>query len=251
MFDSHCHPTDIDDPELVVRSASAAGVHSLLACGYNHQSNQAVIELRQRLPGLPISIGIHPWFADESTEHLSDLITKQNPIAVGECGLDGTEELSIPSIPIQRRTFEIQLDIARQLQLPVTVHSRRSAAQVLDIITNFGAVRGVMHAFGGSYEQAKSFVERGWLIGIGGAVTRPNARRVHRLARELPIEGVALETDAPAIGLHDVNPPDVRPAHLPIIAAALAAVRGIEVQELVEATNENVRRLFGSQALPY
>ncbi len=181
MFDSHCHPTDVNDPVLVVRSAIEVGLHSLLACGYNHQSNQDVIALRQRLPLLPISIGIHPWFADEPTEQLEALIAAQDPIAVGECGLDAKPDDSIPSDTVQRKAFELQLDIALRRRLPLTVHSRRAAAQAYELISAFTGVRGVMHAFGGSYEQAKLFVDRGWLIGIGGAVTRPNARRVHQL----------------------------------------------------------------------
>lgn len=245
MFDSHCHPTDIEAPELVVRSALAAGLHSLLACGYNRQSNTAVLELRRVFPALPISLGIHPWFADEPTDGLAALIDEQAPVVVGECGMDGKPDDSIPPDAVQRRTFEFQLDIAAKRQLPLTVHSRRAAAQVYDVIDNFAGVRGVMHAFGGSYEQARAFVDRGWLIGIGGAVTRPNARRVHQLARRLPIDGLALETDAPAIGLQGVNPPDVRPAHLPQVALALAALRGIDVHELVAATDGNVARVFG------
>ena len=244
MFDSHCHPTDIEEPEGVVRSALAAGLHSLLACGYNRQSNAAVLELRRAFPELPFSLGIHPWFADEPTDQLAALIDEQGPIVVGECGLDGKSDDSIPPDAVQRRTFELQLDIAAKRQLPLTIHSRRAAAQVYELIGNF-AVRGIMHAFGGSYEQARAFIDRGWLIGIGGAVTRPNARRVHELGRRLPIDGLALETDAPAIGLLGVNPPDVRPAHLPQVAAALAALRGIGVDELVAATDGNVERVFG------
>jgi TatD DNase family protein len=249
MFDSHCHPTDIEDSALVVRAACEAGVLSLLACGYNCDSNQAVIRLRQRFPGLPIAIGVHPWFADESTDGLAALIAGESPIAVGECGLDGKLDEPIPSELIQRRTFEAQLEIAYQLRLPVTVHSRRAAAQVLEMIGNFPSVRGVMHAFGGSYEQAKAFVGRGWLIGIGGAVTRHSAHRVHQLAQRLPIDSVVLETDAPAIGLDGVNPPDVRPSHLPRVAKALAALRGVDMDELSAATDENAQRIFGSNVL--
>lgn len=245
MFDSHCHPTDIADPLLVVRQAAEVGVHSLLACGYNAQSNAAVVALRQRLPGLPIAIGLHPWFASERVDTVKTLIADADPIAVGECGLDGTKVDWMPSESVQREVFESLLDIACQRRLPLTVHSRLAVGNVLDIIGQFPKINGAMHAFGGSYEQAKAFVDLGWLIGIGGAVTRANAHRIHRIARCLPLTAIVLETDAPAIGLLGVTPPDVRPAHLPIIAAEVARLRAVEIAEISVTTDDNFKRVFG------
>ena len=220
------------------------GVYSLLACGYNAQSNQAVLGLRQSIPGLPIAIGLHPWFAGEAIDTVAELIASAAPNAVGECGLDAAANDRMPSGAVQRKAFEIQLEVACQTGLPVTVHSRRAVAVVFDMVQNFHDVRGVMHAFGGSYEQAKLFVDRGWLIGIGGAVTRANSLRVHGLARRLPLEGIALETDAPAIGMEGVCAPHVRPAHLPRIAAAIAKLRSIDLAELVNTTDNNAKKIF-------
>lgn len=251
MFDSHCHPTDIDDALRVVELASEAGVNSLLACGYNAQSNEAVLRLRVQIPGLPIAIGLHPWFATEPLGGVVELIGNSQPIAIGECGLDGkVDELTSPQAA-QRKAFETQLELASQMKLPVSVHSRHAVSAVFECIREHSNVRGVMHAFGGSYEQAKLFVDRGWLIGIGGAVTRTNARRVHGIARRLPINAIVLETDAPAIGLEGVPVPDVRPAHLPRIATALAELRGVDVSELVDATDTNAEQLFGRKVLSW
>lgn len=119
------------------------------------------------------------------------------------------------------------------------------------MIREYPNVRGVMHAFGGSYEQAKLFFDRGWLIGFGGAVTRRNAHRLHGIARRLPLEAIVLETDAPAIGLEGVVVPDVRPAHLSRIVRALAELRGVDVSELVDATDKNAKRLFGNKVLSW
>ena len=248
MFDSHCHPTDIEDPCEVVLAACRAGVNGLLACGYNHESNRAVLELRQRFPHLPFAIGIHPWFAEEPLDDLPSLLEREAPTVVGECGLDFANDETLPSRELQYRAFEMQLGLAQLSRKAVTVHSRRAVAEVLETLAPYARVIGVMHAFGGSLEQAKAFVDRGWLIGIGGAVTRTNARRVHRLAAGLPLEAIALETDAPAIGLQGVNPPDVRPAHLPQVARAVAALRGIELDSVVKLTDANVSRVFGINA---
>ncbi len=224
-------------------------MNSLLACGYNSQSNEAVLRLRNQVPGLPIAVGLHPWFATEGIDEIEKLIAGALPTAVGECGLDATADESMTPLVVQRKVFESQLEIAVQMKLPVTVHSRRAVTAVFDIVRAYPAVRGVMHAFGGSYEQAKLFVDRGWLIGLGGAVTRPNASRVHKLARRLPLHAIALETDAPAIGLAGISVPNVRPAHLPRIAAALAELRDIDVLELVDETDKSAVRMFGHKVL--
>lgn len=249
MFDSHCHPTDIEDPVEVVIAGLDAGLHSMLACGYNGSSNQAVIELRHRFPALPISLGIHPWFADEPLDTLASLVERMNPTAIGECGLDFAPDDNLPSKEVQVGAFEWQLDLAQRIRKPLTVHSRRAVPQVYELTSAFPGAVGILHAFGGSYEQAMGFVDKGWLIGIGGAVTRPGARRVHRLARQLPLHALALETDAPAIGLDGVNPPHVRPAHLPRVAHALAELRQQGDLEIIDATDRNVTRIFGAEVM--
>lgn len=249
MFDSHCHPTDIEDPAGVVTNAFAAGVQSLLACGYNLESNSAVLELRNHFPLLPISLGIHPWFAEESASALPDLIRNMKPVAIGECGLDLAPDASLPSEETQIRVFEMQLDLAQLEGRPVTVHSRRAVHRVFEVTNAFPRVRGILHAFGGSYEQARQFVEKGWLIGIGGAVTRSGARRIRNIVQRLPLDAFVLETDAPAIGLEGIHPPHVRPAHLPLVARAVAELRKQQEHEVVEATDRNAGKLLGTAAL--
>jgi TatD DNase family protein len=245
LFDSHCHPTDIEDPLGVIRAAVHAGLHSLLACGYNMQSNRKVEELRDSVPSLPVAVGLHPWYSNESIDAIREQVLRTLPVAIGECGLDAADDPTIPPITTQCRAFEAQLALAMEMSLPVTVHSRRAVSMVHDIVANFGGVRGVMHAYSGSYEQAKSFLMRGWLIGIGGTVTRERSERIRRLVTQLPLSGIALETDAPAIGIRDVPPPHVRPAHLPRIVQEIAILRGISSDEVIAATNANVEDLFG------
>jgi TatD DNase family protein len=107
-----------------------------------------------------------------------------------------------------------------------------------------------MHAFGGAYEQALRLFERGFLIGVGGGITRVRARRIRQTATRLPLDALLLETDAPAIGMDIVEPPDVRPAHLPRVAAALAELRGTSVEEIEARTDENALRMFGEAVSP-
>jgi TatD DNase family protein len=246
LFDSHCHPTDIENPIDVVDEAIRAGLHSLLACGYNAESNGRVEGLRASVPGLPVAIGVHPWYASEALDSLHDRVLRSRAVAIGECGLDWAEKPPMPARDVQLRAFEFQLDLARQLHLPVTVHSRQAIDSVKDVVKGFTQVRGILHAFGGSYEQAKPFIEQGWLIGIGAAVTRPQAKRVRKLATQLPLSSLAIETDAPAIGMEGIRVPHVRPAHLTFVVKAISELRAISQADVAVATSANVDELFGS-----
>jgi TatD DNase family protein len=249
VFDSHCHPTDIADGLECVRRARDEGVQSVLCCGYHGESNRAVLALRRAEPTLPIALGLHPWFATEGIAPVLASIESEHPAAIGECGLDGHPDPTIPSLTSQLAALEPQLDAAGRLGLPVTVHSRRGVERFRELLVGFPRVRGALHAFSGSPEQARFFVERGWLIGIGGAVTRPGAHRIRRMAERLPLSAIVLETDAPAIGLLGVLPGSVRPAHLPMVAAALASLRHMDVAELVSLTDSNAATLFGTSAV--
>jgi TatD DNase family protein len=247
VFDSHCHLTDIQNPEQALLQALSAGVRAVLTCGYDAQSNRAVCELADRYPGLPFALGLHPWSANEPVEPVLKLIERARPVAVGEAGLDFREP---PEHPRERQlqVLEAQLELCVRLDLPVTLHSRKAVQQLLPVLRNHPGLRGALHAYSGSYEQARGFVDLGFFIGVGGAVTRSRAKRVRRCAAALPLDCIVLETDAPCIGMDTVEPPHVRPAHLPRVAAALAELRGASVEVIERRTDENAVRLFGPRA---
>ncbi|HMA97640.1 MAG TPA: TatD family hydrolase, partial [Polyangiaceae bacterium] len=200
--------------------------------------------------GLPISLGLHPWYVNEPWSEIAAVVLRERPTAVGECGLDGEDrDPNIPPLESQRSVFEQQLDLAEQLSLPVTVHSRKAVNDVVELAAHFPRVRGVLHAFSGSLEQIRPLLERGWMVGVGGAVTRPGARRIRKLATQVDLSMLLLETDAPAIGLEGVRPPLVRPHHLLAVARALAELRGLDTEEVASITDANARRMFGDSAL--
>ncbi len=247
MFDSHCHLTDIDDPGGVLESTVAAGVRSVLTCGYHAESNRAVLELVGRYPDLPYGLGLHPWYANESLEPVLELIRREPPTAIGEAGLDLWGETPPQPLDRQLEVLEAQLDLARRLGLPVTLHSRKAVPELLAAIRRYVGVRGALHAFSGSYEQAKEFLDLGFYVGIGGAVTRPRAKRVRRCAAALPIDCIVVETDSPAIGMDTVEPPNVRPWHVRRVVEAIAELRCMAVEEVEGQTDENATRLFGGK----
>jgi TatD DNase family protein len=245
VFDSHCHPTDTEDAWGVIEQARLAGV-ALLCCGYNAEANDEVRRLRVRCATLPIALGLHPWFASEAIEPVLALIERERPTAIGEVGLDLWGEVDERALARQREVLDAQLDLAASLELPVTVHSRRAVPDVLDAAHNHPGVRGVLHAYSGSFEQLVPFLKLGWFVGVGGAVTRPNARRVRRCASQVPLDRILLETDSPAIGMDGLEPNEVRPVHVRRVAESLAALRGVEVERIVAQSDSNARELFGS-----
>ena len=247
MFDSHCHLTDIDDPVGAFVQAQAAGVRSMLTCGYDPPSNAAVIALRSRVHDLPIAIGLHPWYANLDVAPVLDQIERERPDVVGELGLDLWGDPPAHALDQQMRVLEAQLELACKLDLPVTVHSRKAIDPLLSAMRNHPGVRGALHAFSGSFEQLRPFLDAGFYLGIGGAITRDRAKRLHKLAKAAPIDRIVVETDAPAIGMDVVEPPNVRPSHLPHVIQALAKVRGMDPGELEAATDENAARLFGER----
>lgn len=249
VFDSHCHLTDLEDPAGALIQAQAAGVRSVLTCGYSAQSNLAVIELRTRAAGLPIALGLHPWNAHEDIDAVIALIEREQPDVVGEIGLDLWGEVPVHPPKRQLEVLEAQLQLSVRLGRAVTLHSRKAIDLLLCALRNHPGVRGALHAFGGSMEQLRPFLELGLYLGVGGAVTRSRARRLQRVAAQVPLDRLLIETDAPAIGMDIVQPPDVRPAHLPRVAQALAALRAMDVEELAARTDENAVRLFGACAL--
>jgi TatD DNase family protein len=264
MFDSHCHVTDIDSPQHVLTESKRQGVTSLLCCGYNRESNAAVLRLRDAVSTLPIALGLHPWFATElprpdcvveyagasGIDDVLRLIGRELPVAIGECGLDAYDrDPEIPPLSAQFPVFEAQLDLAQRMGLPVTVHSRKAVHELIAVVGNFPRVRGVLHAYSGSAEQVRPLLERGWMVGIGGGTTRPGASRLRRLATRVEMSQILLETDAPAIGLQGVSPPHVRPYHVVEVARVLASLRGVDFDQVVAQTDENALKMFGPQGV--
>lgn len=245
MFDSHCHLTDIDSPEDVIAAARRSQV-ALLCCGYHADSNRRVLGLRRAIPELPIALGLHPWFAAEALQPVLDLIGTQRPTVVGEVGLDFRDRLDPGAAELQHRVLDAQLSLARSLGLAVTLHCRRAGQALLGVVKRHPGLQGVLHAYSGSFEELKPFLSLGYYLGVGGAVTRPRARRVRECAVRAPLDRIVLETDAPAIGMDGLEPPSVRPEHVMRVAESLAELRHLDVAEIAERTDRNAEALFGA-----
>ena len=247
IVDVHFHPFEdaMDrDTSAVMDRARSSGVIGGVAAGLDAATNRRVIELSREVPGLAAAVGYHPWMLEPTPDMdaLEPLAADPQVVAIGEIGLDGKIETS-PEV--QERSFRAQLALARNLGLPTVVHARGAVARVAEILGEFPEVTGVLHSFPGGPDIATRLVDAGWCVSFSGSATRPRAKRVHRLARALPIHGILVETDAPAIGLEGVAAAQVEPRHAALVAAAVARLREMDVDDLAAATLENARRIFG------
>ncbi|MFG0407795.1 TatD family hydrolase [Pseudomonas sp. FYR_11] len=255
LIDTHTHldfpDFDADRPR-VLTNAAARGVKRMVVLGVYQANFQRVWALASGEPGLFAALGLHPVYLEQHRpEHLQQLREwlerlRGDPqlCAVGEFGLDYyLEHLDKAR---QQALFEAQLQMACDFQLPALLHVRRSHAQVIATLKRYKPARaGVVHAFAGSYEEAREYIKLGFRLGLGGAATWPQALRLRKTLARLPLDSVVLETDAP-----DMAPamfPGVRnsPEHLPEIAGALAQVMGVEAGELAAASTRNACELFG------
>ncbi|QKL00592.1 YchF/TatD family DNA exonuclease [Pseudomonas sp. NY5710] len=255
LIDTHTHldfpDFDADRPR-VLTNAAARGVKRMVVLGVYQANFQRVWALASGEPGLFAALGLHPVYLEQHRpEHLQQLREwlerlRGDPqlCAVGEFGLDYyLEHLDKAR---QQALFEAQLQMACDFQLPALLHVRRSHAQVIATLKRYKPARaGVVHAFAGSYEEAREYIKLGFRLGLGGAATWPQALRLRKTLARLPLDSVVLETDAP-----DMAPamfPGARnsPEHLPEIANALAQVMGVEAGELAAASTRNACELFG------
>ena len=249
LFDSHSHldaPEFDADRDLVLARARIQGVDEQLVPAVDRAGWLALKQLCASEAGLYPAYGLHPMYLDQhQPAHLAELrqwIERERPPAIGECGLDFfVEGLDAQA---QRLYFSGQLELARDFDLPLVIHARRSVEEVILSLRRIGGLRGIVHSYSGSEEQARLLVDMGFLIGIGGPVTYERARRLQRLAKDLPIESLVLETDAPDQPGSGHRGQRNEPAHLTEVLSAVAKLRDCEEAELAQATRANMRRLL-------
>lgn len=259
LFDTHSHIQEErfrDDLAEVIRRAEAASLAGIAVCGYDAPSNIDAIRLAEAHSLLFPTVGFHPHDAkDVSAGMLRDLEAQaglDDVVAVGEIGLDFYRDHSPHDV--QRRVLDAQLGIAVRAGKPVSVHSRGAEDDLLPHLEEYarnsrlpsqGRPAGVMHCFGGTVEQAQRYVEIGFLISIACSVTYPKSAETRRLAAELPLSVLVLETDSPYLPPQAMRGQRNEPAHVIMAAEAVAQGRGLSTDEIGVATTSNAARLFG------
>lgn len=253
IFDTHAHYDDEKfdaDREQVIEEVFGSGVGGVVDVGTTVETSVFAAELAGRWPGMYAAVGLHPEYLDTvqegDLEKIRSLAARPKVVAIGEIGLDYYWN-TVPK-EVQATWFERQLELARELDLPVIVHSRDALGDTFDMIRAAAArgSRGVIHCFPGSPEQAREYVKWGFFLGIGGVATYPNSRVLREVLEVIPLEHLVLETDCPYLTPKPAGRGKRNTSlNLPHVIAAIAAIKGIPEETVEEATWNNAHRLYG------
>jgi len=259
LIDTHCHldAAEFDRDRLhAAERARESGVGAIVIPAIARDNFQAVRDLAHGVPGGAYALGIHPLYVrhadDADLQRLRDAVAgaMDDPrfVAIGEIGLDFfvAEIASGPERERQEHFYQAQLKLAAEFGLPVLLHVRRSQDVLLKYLRRIEVPGGIAHAFNGSRQQADLFVQRGFALGMGGEMTYERSRNIRRLATDIDLSALVLETDAPDIPPAWLPRDDRRntPAELPRIARVLGELRGLPADEIAAATTANARRVL-------
>ena len=250
LFDTHAHMDDHafdEDRSSLLTALPEQGIGLLMNPGCSLSSSVNACRLAREYDYIYAAVGSHPDVADEVSEGVLDqyrTLCKENPKvkAIGEIGLDYHYE-DIPR-EIQLRAFRAQMELARELKLPVIVHERDAHEDGMKVVEEFPEVTGVFHCYSGSAEMARILVKKGWYIGFTGVLTFKNARKAIEVASQLPLDRIVLETDCPYMSPEPFRGRRNDPGKLYRMAEKLAQIKGLSAEEIHAVTTENGKRLY-------
>ena len=250
LFDSHAHIDDEKfdaDREQVIHRAIENGVTGIINVGCSMASSARSVALAAQYESIYAAVGIHPHDAEGTLstdyEQLAEWCKQEKVVAIGEIGLDYYRDLTPRDV--QRAVFIRQIDVARQMNMPLIIHDRDAHSDIFDIIKKEAkGLCGVLHCYSGSLEMAKEFIKLGFYISIAGPVTFKNAAKLPEVVVGVPLERLLIETDCPYLTPHPYRGKRNEPAYVRMVAEQVASLRGIELSALAEATCVNVKKLF-------
>ena len=254
IFDTHAHYDSEDydiDRENILKELKENGVIGILNCASSYDSVKATDELTKKYDFVYGALGIHPENADEFTEERLDIIKdmiKANDkiVAVGEIGLDYYWEENPPR-EIQKEVLRKHMELAKELNMPVIIHDRDAHKDTLDIIKEFPEVKGIIHCFSGSVEFARECIKLGYYIGFTGVVTFKNAKKIVEVAKDIPLDRMLVETDAPFMAPVPNRGKRNRSDYIKEIIEKLAEIRDLDPIELNIKLNDNFYNLINKE----
>ncbi len=248
-FDSHAHYDDErfdEDRYKLIESMNEKGVDYIVNAAADIPSCYTSLALAHKYPFVYCSIGVHPHDAktldDEKLAELKKLAGEEKVVAIGEIGLDYYYDSSPRDE--QRKWFKAQLELAKELDLPVIIHSREACQETFDTIMASGVKEGVIHCFSGSKELAKEYVKKGFYIGIGGSLTFKNARKAVEVVEAIDLEHIVIETDAPYMTPVPHRGKRNDSLYLQYVVEKIAEIKGISIEEVSDITCQNGKKLF-------
>jgi len=262
IFETHAHYDDEafdTDREELLKNMQKAGIETIVNIGANIESCKATLALCEKYPFIYGALGVHPSDVKELNEETFAWLTqtaKQKSyklggkiIAIGEIGLDYYWDKEPEVQANQREWFERQANLARELKLPMVVHSREAAKDTLDMMKAMRAeeIGGIVHCYSYSAEQAKEYLKMGFCFGIGGVITFANAKKLKEVVEYLPMDAIVLETDCPYLAPVPNRGKRNSSLNLPYVAKEIAAVKGLTQEEVIRITGENAKRVYRMQ----
>lgn len=250
IFETHAHyddeQFDTDRRELLLFMRDG-GVGNIVNVSASYESCERVVQMVQEYPFMYAAVGVHPdevgALNEETFARMKELFAKPKVVAVGEIGLDYYWDNEAHDL--QKEWFIRQLELARELDLPVLIHSREAAADTMEIMKEYGqGLDGVIHCYSYSKEMAREYVDMGYYIGVGGVVTFKNARKLKETVEEIPLSSILLETDCPYLSPEPNRGKRNSSLNLIYVAEKIAEIKGITCEEVITQTEANARKMY-------
>ena len=252
LIDTHAHLTDeafSGNVDEIINKAKDCTVTKIITSGFDYNSSMDAVKLAEKYQGVYASIGVYPEniydYNEEIENKLESLAKHDKVVAIGEIGLQYTD--GMPDREKQKEIFLRQVALANRCGLPIVIHCRDAYGDMIELLKENKALLshgGTFHCFSGSYEIAKEALKLGLYISVGGVSTFKNATSLKETLKKLPLERLILETDCPYLAPHPYRGKLNMPSYIPTIAANLAELKGVSVEEIAEITTENAEKLF-------
>lgn len=253
IFETHAHYEDEkfdSDREELLASMQAHGIGKIVNVGSSLETVKKSMDLAEKYDFIYAAVGVHPseiaCLDEEGFAWLKEQAKHPKTVAIGEIGLDYYWDKEKNVQEKQREWFRRQLTLAKEMELPVIIHSRDAAEDTLTIMKEAYAMQipGVVHCFSYSVQMAEEYVRMGYYIGVGGVVTFKNARKLKEVATNIPLEYLLLETDCPYMAPEPFRGKRNSSLYLPYVAKKIAEIKGITEQEVIDATERNARKMY-------
>ena len=251
IFDTHVHyddPAFDEDRDSLIASLEKSGIGNVVDIGASIDTTRKALELAHKYDFIYAAVGVHPSEVEELTEDSFELLSEWSEdgrcVAIGEIGLD--YHWPEPGRELQKKWFRRQLDLARQKQLPVVIHSRDAAKDTVDIMKEEHAeeIGGVVHCFSYTKEIAKECLDMGFYIGVGGVVTFKNGKKLREVVEITPIEKILLETDCPYLAPEPYRGKRNSSLYLPYVVEEIAKIKNINAEEVIRITENNAKTMY-------
>lgn len=252
IIDTHAHYDDKafdEDREALLESLAGHGIEAVVNIGASIQTTKNTLQLMEQYPFVHGAIGVHPSESAELDENLMTWLKEVSGtpkvVAIGEIGLDYYWDE--PEREIQKHWFIRQLSLAREVKLPVVIHSRDAAKDTLDLLNEqkAGEIGGVIHCFSYGVEMAREYLNMGFYLGIGGVLTFNNAKKLKEVVEYMPMDRLVLETDCPYLAPAPNRGKRNSSLNLPYVVKTISGLKGISEEEVIAVTNANAKRMYG------